>query len=90
MLSGGPIVFTAAVADLLAWAHYFLGERCRCSRVGPFHFTTAAANLLAWAHYFFRTLCRYSRVGLLLSLLLLTIYSLGPIISSGSAADALG
>ena len=61
MLSGGPIVFTAAVADLLAWAHYFFGTRCR-----------------------------YSRVGLLPSLLLLPIYLLGSIISSGSAADALG
>ena len=55
----------------------------------PIAFTAAADDLLAWAHYFFRTLCRYSRVGLLPSLLLLTIYLLGPIISSGSAADAL-
>ena len=34
-------------------------------------------------------LCRYSQVGLLLSLLLLPIYSLKTIISLGSAADAL-
>ena len=58
--------------------------------MGPLHFITAAADLLAWAHYFFRTRCQYSRVGLLPSLLLLTIYSLGPIISSGHSADTLG
>ena len=57
---------------------------------GPIAFTIAADDLLAWAHYFFATLCRYSRVGLLLSLLLLPIYLLGTIISSGSAAVALG
>ena len=57
---------------------------------GPIAFTAAADDLLAWAHYFFATLCRYSWVGLLLSLLLLPIYSLGTIISSGSAAVALG
>ena len=57
MLSGGPIAFTIAADNLLAWAHYFFGERCQCSRLGPFPFTTAAADLLAWAHYLFCKRC---------------------------------
>ena len=89
MLSGGPIVFTAAVANLLAWAHYFFGTRCRYSWVGllpsllllPIYSLGSiislgsAADALSWAHF--------------LSLLLLTIYSLGPIISSQRSADTL-
>ena len=89
MLSGGPIAFTAAVADLLAWAHYFFGECCQCSWVGlllsllllmiyslgPIISSGSTADALGWAHF--------------LSLLLLTIYSLGPIISSRRSADTL-
>ena len=58
---------------------------------GPIVFITAAANdLLTLALYFLEKGCRCTRIGPLHLLLLLTIYSLEPIISSEGAADALG
>ena len=77
MPQDGPIKSAAAVADGLAWAHYFSESSRRCPRMGPFNLPQllpmvllgpiislrAPADAPGWAHLTRRSCCRWFRLG---------------------------